>query len=333
MPADSPGDAVTAALLQITQHAERLAVLDEREAAHYQELTARLTELARLLTETSGHVADVNATTAKQSALLDSLDGLDQQVADLTSRLTEITPVHDSKDDQDGERYQPSPAPPWWKLSGEEQQEAIGRLRAWVEQVYRPGYGHLAAALAPAGNSTRSASTGSTGSWNFGPSSTSPAHAAHPSSPARPNGRPGCCPPSPSRCTSKPPAASTRGQPLPENPQESSADRYTEPAPRGEGRPRSDIPPSSPARDRVSKRRGHSTRTGAPPDRRRAQPSTSRRSRNTRNGAEAQLPDIEPRPPSTRASRESRSASRSSSATQRDRTECWRPCCCGRWLS
>ena len=28
-------------------------------------------------------------------------------------------------------------------------QEAIAKLRAWVEQVYRPGYGHLAATLAP----------------------------------------------------------------------------------------------------------------------------------------------------------------------------------------
>ena len=30
-----------------------------------------------------------------------------------------------------------------------EREEALGRLRAWVEQIYRPGYGHLAAALGP----------------------------------------------------------------------------------------------------------------------------------------------------------------------------------------
>src|ERR1035438_6416697 len=144
---DSPGDAVTATLLQITQHTERLAVLDEREAAHHQELTARLAELAGLLTETCSRVDDVHATAARQSALLDSLEGLDQQVAVLASRLTEITVAHNSRDDQDGKRYRAAPTPPWWKLSGEEQQEAIGRLRAWVEQVYRPGYGDLAAAL------------------------------------------------------------------------------------------------------------------------------------------------------------------------------------------
>jgi hypothetical protein len=147
MSADGPSDAITAALLQITQHAERFAVLDKREATHHQELAARLTELARLITETSSRVDDVHATAARQSALLDSLDGLDQQVAALASQLTEITPAHDSRDDQDGKRYWPSPTPPWWKLIGEEQEVAIARLHAWVEQVYRPGYGHLAAAL------------------------------------------------------------------------------------------------------------------------------------------------------------------------------------------
>jgi hypothetical protein len=148
-PADGPGAAVTAALLQITQHAERLAVLDEREAAHYREIIARLAELDGLLTETSGRVEDVHATADRQAALLDSLGGLDQQVAALASRLTEIPSAGDGGNDQDGKPYRPSPAPPWWKLDDEQQQEAIARLRAWVDQVYRPGYGHLAAALGP----------------------------------------------------------------------------------------------------------------------------------------------------------------------------------------
>jgi hypothetical protein len=147
-PADSPGDAVTAALLQITQHAERLAVLDEREAGHYQQIITRLTELGRLLTETTGGGDDMRATAATQSTILDSLDSLDQQVAALASRLTAIAAAQDSED-QNGKRYRPSPTPPWWKLDGHERQEAIGRLNAWVEQVYRPGYGHLAAALGP----------------------------------------------------------------------------------------------------------------------------------------------------------------------------------------
>ena len=140
---------MTAALLQITRHAERLAVLDEREAAHYREIIARLAELAGLLSETSGRVEDMHATADRQAALLDSLDGLDQQVAALASRLTEIPSARNGSNDQDGKPYRPSPTPPWWKLNGNEEQEAIARLRAWVEQVYRPGYGHVAAALGP----------------------------------------------------------------------------------------------------------------------------------------------------------------------------------------
>ena len=43
----------------------------------------------------------------------------------------------------------PSPPPAWWKLAAADRAEPIARLHAWVEQVYRPGYGHLAATLAP----------------------------------------------------------------------------------------------------------------------------------------------------------------------------------------
>ncbi len=43
--------------------------------------------------------------------------------------------------------YQPPAAPKFWKLDGPAHDEAIGKLRAWVEDVYRPGYGHLAASL------------------------------------------------------------------------------------------------------------------------------------------------------------------------------------------
>ena len=79
--------------------------------------------------------------------MLDTLDGLDQQVGALAARLTAITAAKGN--DTSGEEYQPVPAPRWWKLDGTEREEALGRLRAWVEQIYRPGYGHLAAALGP----------------------------------------------------------------------------------------------------------------------------------------------------------------------------------------
>lgn len=149
-PAERPGDALTAVLLQITQHAERLAALGEREANHYEQIIARLAELARQLGATSEHVQAIATTAAQQAAILGSLNGLDQQVAALATRLTEIATARTGNDDDPSHgSYQPAPAPRWWKLDGQERDQALARLRAWVEQVYRPSYGHLSAALGP----------------------------------------------------------------------------------------------------------------------------------------------------------------------------------------
>jgi hypothetical protein len=144
--AHDPADAVTGLMLQITQHAERLALLDQREASHSREIIGRLDELARHMAETGERVVAVNHLAGKHAALLKSLDGLDQQVAALIARLTDITAGNGNEGD---EPYKPAPAPRWWNLDGIERDEALNRLRAWVEQVYRPGYGHLAATLSP----------------------------------------------------------------------------------------------------------------------------------------------------------------------------------------
>jgi hypothetical protein len=142
-------DALTAALLQITQHAERLAALDEREATHHQQITERLAELVRQLAGTTDMVTGIQATTERQAPIVDSLHGLDQQVALLARRLTDLAPSRgDGADGKDGS-YQPAPTARWWKLTGDDRDQALARLRAWVEQIYRPGFGHLAAALGP----------------------------------------------------------------------------------------------------------------------------------------------------------------------------------------
>jgi hypothetical protein len=150
-PDRGPADAVTAVLLQITQHAERLAVLDEREASHYREITSRLTGLASQLTETSDRASAAHTAATRQAAILGSLDGLDQQVAALATQLTGMAAARhqDGDGEQDSEPGQPGRTPRWWKLHGDEREEALARLRAWVEQIYRPGYGHLSAALGP----------------------------------------------------------------------------------------------------------------------------------------------------------------------------------------
>jgi hypothetical protein len=69
---------------------------------------------------------------------------LDSQVTALTERPGPDAPGGTAGDSPS---YAPPPVPRWWKLSGEDREQAISRLRSWVEQVYRPGYGQLAAAL------------------------------------------------------------------------------------------------------------------------------------------------------------------------------------------
>ena len=131
-------DAMTAALLQLAGHAERLAVLDEREAGHFRATGERLSELASLITGLSGTLED-------QAAAVARLESLYGQVTALVAPADGVLP----EDDAGSPRYQPSPAPRWWKLDGEARAEAIARVRAWIEQVYRPGYGQLAATLGP----------------------------------------------------------------------------------------------------------------------------------------------------------------------------------------
>ena len=132
----------------ISQNAERLAALDEREAGHHRQVRESLAELARLAAESAASVDAIQARVARQTAILDTLDGLDRHVAALADRLTSMRATRgDAGEDNGGEGYRPAPAARWWKLDGDEREDAVIRLRAWVEQVYRPGYGHLAAAL------------------------------------------------------------------------------------------------------------------------------------------------------------------------------------------
>jgi hypothetical protein len=97
---------------------------DDPITAALDQLAAQREQLARLDTREATHYA--------------TLTGL---LAGLTARTGPA--------DEDPSAYQPDPAPGWWQLGPNDRQEPVTRLRAWVDQVYRPGYGHLAAALGP----------------------------------------------------------------------------------------------------------------------------------------------------------------------------------------
>jgi hypothetical protein len=130
------GDPITAALDQLAAHRELIEQLDQREAGHHAAISQRLTEIAELVT-------GIRETLAGHHIALAGLTELDRQAKEAV-----IQPAGAEGGTGDG-GYQPGSAPRWWKLTTAEREEPVARLRAWVEQVYRPGYGQLAAALGP----------------------------------------------------------------------------------------------------------------------------------------------------------------------------------------
>jgi hypothetical protein len=116
-------DSFSAALDRLAAYREQVAWLDTRETEHHAAVSGQLAELTDL-------AATIRRTLDDHAAALAQLTGTGQA-------------------DTDPEGYCPQLTPAWWKLAAADRREPLTRLRAWVEQVYRPGYGHLAASLGP----------------------------------------------------------------------------------------------------------------------------------------------------------------------------------------
>jgi hypothetical protein len=135
-------DALAAALLQLADHGERLAELSER--GH--DFDVRLGELVQEGERKRTHLDAITEILGHHAAAVTAIEGIDRQVAQIATRLSSLTA---SSDGPEPERCQSAPTPRWWRFSDTEREDAVARLLAWVEQVYQPGYGHLAAALPP----------------------------------------------------------------------------------------------------------------------------------------------------------------------------------------
>ena len=119
----SGGEGLTAALLQLAEHAERLARLDDKLAVAAGQLADIALQLAGLSAGLTGQAEALGGIRAQ----LDALAGQDSE--------------------PEGKGYTPGPALRWWLLDDGEKAAAVRRLKGWVEVVYRPVYGHQAGKL------------------------------------------------------------------------------------------------------------------------------------------------------------------------------------------
>ena len=140
MSTGSDQDAVAALLLQVTDCAERIADLGTRQAAD----SARLEQLAEKVGAARARIDAIAGILGRHAAIVTGLDGLDRQVAAIASQVADLA---GPQTETGTGGYEPVPPPRWWRPGENERQAGIDRLRAWVEQVYQPGYGRMAAAL------------------------------------------------------------------------------------------------------------------------------------------------------------------------------------------
>jgi hypothetical protein len=146
MTASNPDDDVlAAALIQIAGHAQRITDLDTREASHHADAERQAGRLSDRAEATSARLDTITTILGHHASIINAIDGIDSQVTTIAQQLADLAASSAAGKDT----YEPAPQPRWWRLNEQELTAAVDRLAAWVEQVYRPGYGHLAAALPP----------------------------------------------------------------------------------------------------------------------------------------------------------------------------------------
>jgi hypothetical protein len=137
MTGENGPEGMTAVLLQLADVGQKVAALGERQANDTRRIQERVAALAAI-------VNDLKGTAASHAEALAALNALERRI---TAVAEQAGAGSTTRDGGECPAYQPPAAPRWWKLDGLERDQAVAKLRAWVQQVYRPGYGHLASGL------------------------------------------------------------------------------------------------------------------------------------------------------------------------------------------
>jgi hypothetical protein len=110
-----------------------------------QNVVVQLAETAEKLAGLERLVAELGTDVRQQAEHGARVQALEEALVGLTAKVAEVLPEEHGSP----RVYAPRSAPRWWSLSGEDRDAEIDRLRGFVQQVYRPGFGHLAARLRP----------------------------------------------------------------------------------------------------------------------------------------------------------------------------------------
>ncbi len=128
-------DALAAVLIQLADHEDRINSA--------RDTWAPVSSLAGQLDAAEQRMEAITEILGHHATAITSIDGIDRRTAAIAAQLGELA----AGSDDGSHGYRPLLAPRWRRLAGEDREAVIARLRAWVEQIYQPSYGHLAAAL------------------------------------------------------------------------------------------------------------------------------------------------------------------------------------------
>jgi hypothetical protein len=144
-------DPLTEAVLKLTDLASQVERVEQSSRQRFQELAAACAE----------GLAQMTAARQEAETLGDRTGGVERRLAELSALLsqmqTRLTEMGDASGPGGGKKpagsdadaaYQVNQAPPWWEPGNERTVETVARLRDWVDEVYRPGFGHLGEKLA-----------------------------------------------------------------------------------------------------------------------------------------------------------------------------------------
>lgn len=133
-------------VLRLTSLAAQVERVEQSTRQRFEELATACAEA----------LAQVTAVRQEAGTLGDRTDGAERRLAELGALLSQmssrITEMNDSARPGGGKNagrgdsepsYEPNQAPPWWEPGHERTHETTARLRDWVDEVYRPGFGHL----------------------------------------------------------------------------------------------------------------------------------------------------------------------------------------------